>query len=278
LRSSITDTVDFRSACAAAANNLASAFKQDPQIVRVVEHVDRSTGAAYLDAVRRQTPCLLDLLPRLTRADGIGGAITCDYAGFGALSPNTCRYLKVLSDVCLLFPDMAPDESVTIVEVGGGYGGQAFVLAEYFESLTYTIVDLPEVGALQTAYLQHLVPSLDFTIVTPDALLSLPPADLAISNYAISECRKDQARRYVDEILNHVTRGYVTCNFNDTHCPSRYEFEIWIDAPTTAYPEAPETWPGNYLLTWGSAVSSGFLPLPPADPADQPFDPRKMRD
>jgi hypothetical protein len=278
MRSSITDTSDFRLACAAAADDLDSAFKQDAVIVKVIEHVDPATGAAYLDTIRRQTPELLALLPALTRADQVGVARVHEYPGVGTLSPNLCRYLKVLSDICLLFPDLSQDKSVSIIEVGGGYGGQAYVLAHYFRSLTYTIIDLPEAGALQAAYLRRLAPDLRLTTATPDDIAAGRRSDLAISNYALSECRKDQAADYTTAVLNQAPRGYLTCNFNDARCPSRHELESWISAATSAYAETPLTWMGNYLLTWGATKPAGWPPLPAPDPAEEPFDPRTMRD
>jgi putative sugar O-methyltransferase len=93
-------------------------------------------------------------------------------------------YVKVLSDLKLKFGDL---NGKKIVEIGGGYGGQARVLFLEFMNLDYTIIDLPEVLLLINKFTEsanlnsgklNLFSALDFPTIK---------SDLVISNYAFSE-------------------------------------------------------------------------------------------
>jgi hypothetical protein len=93
-----------------------------------------------------------------------------------------------------------PWEGWHVVEVGGGYGGQARVLMQR-HPCSYWIVDLPEPSALQAAYLA----SHEF------ALTERTRGDLFISNYALSECARDVQLGYL-EVAASFPRGYIAWN------------------------------------------------------------------
>lgn len=90
-----------------------------------------------------------------------------------------------------------------IIEVGGGYGGQAHVMLS-LASCTYSILDLPEPLELQRVYLE----SLGFFL---HGFVAGAPYDLFISNYALSECARDVQASYL-QLAATCPRGYITWN------------------------------------------------------------------
>ncbi len=91
----------------------------------------------------------------------------------------------------------------TIVEFGGGYGSLAALAKLTMPSITYVIIDLPEVCAIQSLYLKKIMPEVvkvhyevprsfeqGFIHLIPAYLLSqisLDEVDLFISTFAITE-------------------------------------------------------------------------------------------
>ena len=122
MSTSISDYTAFKQACLTADLNT---FKQHPDIVPIFEHTSAEQGEAYLQVIRERYPLLLAALPRLVVNDEIGGANRCITLKDGpSVSPSTLRYVKVLGD--LIYAGLASGDA--IVEIGGGYGGQALVI------------------------------------------------------------------------------------------------------------------------------------------------------
>ena len=68
---------------------------------------------------------MVPLFHRFRENDRLGSPLTCDYDACGRFSPTTLRYAKVYSDLMRLFRDL---DGQRIIEIGGGYGGQCFVI------------------------------------------------------------------------------------------------------------------------------------------------------
>ncbi len=128
-----------------------------------------------------------------------------------------------------------------VVEVGGGYGGQAKVMFDRYP-FTYSSIDLPEPLVLQHAFLATYGYS-----ISPVEL----PADLFISNYAISECRRREQRKYM-RIAAQCERGYITWNGWTHNTYTRDELAAFI--PGSEWVEElahPHAHPLNGCLVWG---------------------------
>jgi hypothetical protein len=246
--SSISDTEAYRVICTEAARDPAvfRSFKQDPRYQLVLEHVTPGQGAAYLMAVLEQSPHLATHLESFRRNDSLGGPSTFDFGpGIGVFSPTTCRYAKVLSDLLLMFGDLT---GMRIVEVGGGYGGQCFIIHSLCKPASYTIVDLPPALALQERYLDQLgVKGVSFLSIA-DLPASLP-SDLFMSSYALTECIRPVTDVYLEKIVRAADRGYVTGNRIGTECYTQRELMEKIPE-SIAVEEVPRTGPHNYLLVW----------------------------
>jgi putative sugar O-methyltransferase len=179
-------------------------FKQHPAYTPILEHVTPALGYEFI----KQTDRRFFEEDAFKMNDSIGGAVTVEYEE-GTYSPSTLRYMKVASDILNGFRQLP--YTIDVVEVGGGYGGQALALDTALGIHKYTIVDQPEVIALAKRYLDH------FTI---EALTDFMPSDgytptkcdLFISNYALSELTWDEQEEYYVSFIADAKRVYVTYN------------------------------------------------------------------
>lgn len=108
------------------------------------------------------------------------------------------RYRAIAEELVEAF---GPLDGMSVLEVGGGYGGQAELLMTEYGIAGYQIMDLPAPRKLQDAYLA----SKGLSLTGPDI------ADLAISNYAMSETRKHVQLEYA-ELMGRCKRGYIRWN------------------------------------------------------------------
>ncbi len=132
-----------------------------------------------------------------------------DFEGVGRISPTTLRYVKVLSDLEYMFGVL---DGMSVAEIGGGYGGQCALIKTRFEVLQYTLIDLSPVLGLAQQYLEHL--RIADVIFRPWDQLEDIQCSLAISNYALSEMRRDVQEFYIERVLSRAERGYVLWNMN----------------------------------------------------------------
>ena len=205
--------------------------------------------------VKKQNPQFLDdaTLTGLRKNDDIGNPIKHSYPSVGEISPTTLRYIKVASDIQVLFGNNLGDH---VVEIGCGYGGQMLVLDQLFEIPRYTMFDVPLVCQLISKYVESYVINGSYRVTT---LNKYQPSkvDLAISNYAFSELPKHLQLMYVGKILSNSSKGYLTMNsgrggsldatFDKMSLEELREvlpeFEIIEEDPLTA--------PFNYVIVWG---------------------------
>lgn len=188
----------YLEACEEAANRdeAFGCFKRDSRLTAIWEHVDEAGGKVYARSIED--------IPVRMPPHAIGGASHIVHRHYVA-SPTYFRYAFVLSEI--VWPAKGTKH---ILEIGGGYGGQAHVLTQNVQVDSYTILDLPPVCRLQSRYLKacgvnNVVPVSDYRL-----LLSLE-YDLVISNYAYDELERATQEAYLP-LLEHSKRGYITAN------------------------------------------------------------------
>lgn len=140
--------------------------------------------------------------------DRLGGPTLASFGAAGMLAPQTMRYVKVLSDLELLFGAL---DGASIVEIGGGFGGQCAVIAKRFKIARYTLVDLPEPLLLAQRYLDALgIANTAFAEL--NALSVNAQYDLVISCYGVSELSRTFLVRYLQRVLLRAKAGYLLWN------------------------------------------------------------------
>jgi putative sugar O-methyltransferase len=240
---SASDSESYRSICRKASEDefYFAQFKNIHAYREILEHLGKEHGQMYLNLIKYQTPEFLEMIETFRKNDLYGTPKTEVFEGIGTISSTTLRYMKVASDLKLLYGSSLNQKS--IVEIGGGYGGQCLILSAIYNFENYTIVDLPEPLALTKKYLEkhniHHVTYKRFDETIDGEF------DLVISNYAFSECSSEMRKKYTEEILSHSKRGYLTGYkptlveyMDDFHIP----YEIWSENPCTN--------PGNIFVTW----------------------------
>jgi hypothetical protein len=240
--SSLSDTESYRRICASAAENdlLFRDFRCLPAYRRVSENVTREQGQAYLDEIRRNDPQLLEAPQWFKDNDKYGNPERYEYAGVGLVSPTTLRYVKVAAELRRLFGEL---RGCDIVEIGGGYGGQARILKALYPSVNYIIIDLFEACMLARMYLFQYRTDCTFVHDTEDVALA---PYLVISNYALTECAPTVLTKYVDHIVQGSARGYVIGNAQEKQL-----FDLLASRHPERRDEVPLTGEGNFLCVWG---------------------------
>ncbi len=227
-------------------------FKQDASYQMVLEHVSEQEGEDYLKIVSARDDGLLEkALSTVLQSDAIGNPTKYRYEGYDIpLSPTTIRYLKVASDLKALFGENLGN----VVEIGCGYGGQAYVNDQLLEVELATLFDLPVVNKLIERYLDALL--LDGAYKTQVINQAQPKDfDLVISNYAFSELPAILQDAYIKKILSRSARGYLTMNSGLSGARSAGKLSLAALSeklpPFEVYKEEPLTAPYNYLIVWG---------------------------
>lgn len=196
--------------------NVYSAFKKDPHYRDILEHVDETQGAAYLDLLRSHldTGIIIDFCKR---NDAFGDPITYTYPVIGKTSPTSLRYLYHAYLILEHIQSIAADFDGRIVELGCGYGGLClaiFTLAPRYgiTVISYTLIDFPEASKLQRSYLGHH--NIENTVfLSSDTFGECAEGSFFISNYCYSELIPDLRGAYRIKLLSRIKHGFLAWNF-----------------------------------------------------------------
>jgi len=227
-------------------------FKMNKTYRGILEHVTKEQGSSYLEILHARNDQILENgLSTVLKSDSIGNPQKYSYQGIKIpLSPTTLRYLKVASDLKLLFGNKLG----CVAEIGGGYGGQALVNDQLLDVSHVRIFDLPIVNELINRYLNSYLfhGAYETTFINNE---SENKYDLAISNYAFSELPETVQKIYIKKVLSQSSRGYLTMNsgFGGKRSSGKLsigelrdllpEFEVFEENPLTSQ--------FNYIICWG---------------------------
>lgn len=250
-KTSISDYNDYKLFCEKAATDEKTfdSFKQNSVYTEILEHCSYEQGNLFIQEIIKNNNLDLYYLEKLKENDLYGSSNKLSYESpFGLISPSTLRYIKVLSDLIKHFGDL---NSMSIVEIGVGYGGQSKIIMDYFKIKEYNYIDLREVNLLAKTYLSKFnyenLHFLDFENL-PDKKY-----DLIISNYAITECEKTIQEYYIEKIIKNSKNGYMIGN-NISHIfdvQSKNIDEWKSSIPNLKiYEEVPKTGADNYLMVF----------------------------
>ena len=253
-RSSISDDEVYPDFCETASkyDSVFNTFRSNPKYQNILEHVSKEQGNQYLNLIKRDNPDILSLKDKFITNDVIGNPPRYTFDELGYISPTTIRYIKVLSDLIKEYGNL---DNMDIVEIGCGYGGQAKIIMDMYNVNSYTLIDLPSVLSLMKKYLESY-DSIDHSKINYKSITELSDTekyDLAISNYAFTECTKSTQKEYYDKVLSKSDRGYITANFiNDIFSLDYYTKEELLSMFDESYvkPEEPNTHINNFILLW----------------------------
>jgi hypothetical protein len=238
-KTSISDYEDYKNVCLKASleDVIFDNFKNDLNYKAILEHTSYELGTAYINYIDN-TKFNLDKLDLIKKNDLLGGTRLRNYKSpYGAISPSTLRYTKVLAELEEMFGSL---DNKNIIEIGGGYGGQCLLINEYFKPASYTLVDLPEALALSKRYLRDFNHD-NILYKTQEELVDNEKYDLLISNYSFSECDRSVQLDYIKKLLNNSSNGYITFNniSNIFNIDSLSRSEFIKAFPCSEKPEIP---------------------------------------
>jgi putative sugar O-methyltransferase len=252
-QSSLSENNQYNSFCLDASKNdsIFSTFKQNPIYNEILEHLSFSLGHEYYEITKTYYPNAISQIEKIKINDSYGSPRLNNYY-FGTYSATTLRYLKVAAELQHCFFDI---KNYNILEIGGGYGGQAIVSKIVHDYKSWTIVDLPEVVELQKKYLNNF----NYSDVQSMSYLDNyfeNKYDLIISNYAFTECNRDVELDYINKVMSNNEKIYITANFINTknlnfqNMLSLKEMQDILKIKT--YPEIPITSNTNAIVMRGN--------------------------
>ena len=248
---SVSDYGEYRQVVEGAAKDesVFTLFRSHPQYSPILEHVSKAQGYGYLDVLSRRSNLPADWADRCDELNHIGSPPRFTYPSLGRFSPTLLRYVKVFSDLELLF---GPVRGLRYIEIGAGFGGQATILDVLGEIGTVQLYDLPPVLALAERFMKsagvtaHTV-FRDGTTVEP-----AQPADLLVSNYAFSELTRSLQLTYLEKVISKVPMGYIT--WNSLSPDGLQPDELLERIPSSKIlDEQPQTHRDNVIIAWGSS-------------------------
>jgi putative sugar O-methyltransferase len=143
---------------------------------------------------------------------------------FGRVSFDLIRYVSLLADL-VESGALNRDKQSAILEIGGGYGGCARVIAAYAPKAAIVICDLEEMLFCSAVYLSnmcgadtiHMLDQLDAASLIPGHFYLVPQSrlenltgrfDLALNQQSMQEMERSQVARYCDFMAQHVDVFY----------------------------------------------------------------------
>lgn len=217
----------------------------------ILEHVDFDLGKRYLSIILKKNPKILANIDDFRKNDLIGKPRTYDFGDIGRVSPTTLRYIATALEI---IDKVGKSKFANIVEIGGGYGGQASILQSLDSFERYYIYDLPEVQVLiQKFSSRREMKNILFPNFADDLNVEF---DLVISNYAFSELPREIQNSYIEKVILKSRNGFMIMNSGYSNKTGRSDGKITISEMQAIipdleiFPEEPLTSPDNYLLIW----------------------------
>ena len=211
---------EYEAVCQAACDDddAFSTFKAQAAYQDVLEHVSYDVGRCYEHRLKVDHPTLFadeGIREAVTTSAKLGSPSTYDYNEWGNVSPTQLRYVCVRGDMENVCGSLADKK---IVEIGGGYGGQAQVcLAGDNAAQHYRVLDLRVVQRLCRKYIQKALPADRAKRFTTgkrflrDHDLFQEKFDVFHSNFALSELPRKIQKPYV-RLAQRTPYGFVTWN------------------------------------------------------------------
>jgi hypothetical protein len=210
-------------------------FKSHPEYSYVLEHPNYNDfGKQFLRTIKKYCSELQLVLPweKILVNDYLGTPEVFSYDFTNELttsaSPTTLRYVKTAIQILRHLKSKYDGDDINIVEIGGGYGGQAFVLftmASLFDVniKSYTMFDLEASSKLQRKYIHNLsdhiqTDKFDFRMYNKSSF-SIKENSFVISNYSLSEVDETVKQSYFTNIFPNITGGFFCWNFGLTENP-----------------------------------------------------------
>ena len=189
MSTSISDNQIYPNFCIKASTDLSvfSNFRRNNHYRKILEHTSYEDGIDYLIEISKSKIEIEKHLKQFKQNDLWGNPELYDYPKIGKISPSTLRYLKVFTDLMLIFKKL---DELKICEIGVGYGGQCRIINCATSPSEYVLVDIKPALMLTQCYLDNYILHSVIKYKTMNEL-EIKDYDLVISNYAFTELPRD---------------------------------------------------------------------------------------
>jgi hypothetical protein len=226
-------------------------FRSCSAFINILDHVSIQHGEGYVAEILSSGKNQIlrqENLKVLKSIDSIGGGLQYYFKGAGKISPTYLRYLKVLSDLEILFGELG---NLKIAEIGIGFGGQGLVLNRIAAADSISFYDLPPVLDLARRYLTSTNTLGNFEYINGRDP-KVGKYDLVISNYAFSELSRIIQEIYLNNVVLNSRHGYIT--WNDLAFQKLESFSLAdllrLIPNSQILAEAPLTARNNSIIYW----------------------------
>jgi len=186
--------------------NVFNTFKSNSNYITIAEHCPMPLASSYYEELKENS-IFMNKISFLKEKEKHGNPILMHHC---SLSTSTIRYAKVANDLKKIFKSL---KDFNIIEVGGAYGGQATVLYEMEGFKSYSDIDLKWPSRLAEKYCKKNNINNFFSYEVENFENEIATNyDLAISNYAFSECTEETQDMYIEKVFSRSKRGYLTIN------------------------------------------------------------------
>ncbi|NCA20559.1 MAG: hypothetical protein EBS86_05425 [Crocinitomicaceae bacterium] len=199
-----------------------SGFKSNARYTYMLEHVSKNQGEEYLRLVENEYSNIefSNVLEFLKMNDTYGSPVLFEYTNKNGItfkcSSTSLRY--VYQSLVILKHYVKTPQSMSIVEVGCGYGG-LFLAIQFFSRLQsiviphYYFVDLDPVGKLVGNYLNlHKTNiSVEYSIHSA-SLYGIDISDsnlFLVSNYCFTEIENSHRNNYISTLIPKCISGFI---------------------------------------------------------------------
>jgi len=222
-------------------------FKYSPnwEYNKVVEHRDYEWGEAFYMLLQEDfglsSEAILDFCKK---NDAKGNPERIEHS-FGSYSANSLKYVYHAHLILKHMKELGKS-SVSVVEIGGGYGGLALALLHYAPTFAitiqeYNLIDFEEVLKLQQLYLQEMIGNT--SIFKFHNAMSYGDSiegenHFLIGIYSIGEFLETIQTQYIETLFPKVAHGFLIWNEKPRDLPKA----------CVRLPERPLTGPHNHFV------------------------------
>ncbi len=159
------------------------------------------------------------------------------------VSTTAAKYVGTLGKLLAITPIASIK---TVIEIGGGLGGMAWMLAHLPDVTSVIVYDLPETSACIANIVKKCTKIACLPCGAPHGLQS---ADLVLSEHAWSECPAAIRAEYAASVFAIAKRGWLTCNYIPAETAIA-DIQDAVARPTLFSPAEVFVSHSSYTIVW----------------------------
>ena len=214
-------------------------FKSDPRYTSIVGMSRIWQAHVWMDNIKKNHSDFYNKIGVFLQNDKYGSPKLWRSDDGVLISPNTLRLINSLIEIESWFG--FKETPIRIAELGVGYGGLSFILNSYYNIVSYSLLDLPNVYRLADKYLNLLG-------INKHNDSFIENTDLFISEWCLSEFDDQDILMFYNKYVLKSKNVYLQMNLHDEERKSRFLNMISVDFDIEVKNEYPKTEWDNYVI------------------------------